>query len=120
VCAVPIALPIETSKFTGIFCAVAPAVRLANRETGQPRIDRDTGLTVYQVGVCLMAGTQAEVINVSVAGEPKGVVQGVPVQVRDLAAVPWENEGRHGIAFRASAITPLTASTPPTAKGGGQ
>ncbi|MBC3843589.1 hypothetical protein GXW82_35440 [Streptacidiphilus sp. 4-A2] len=114
------ALPIETSKFTGIFCAVAPAVRLANRETGQPRIDRDTGLTMYQVGVCLMAGSQAEVINVTVAGEPKGVVQGVPVQVRDLAAVPWENEGRHGIAFRASAITPLTPPAAPPAKGGAQ
>ncbi len=116
----PIALPIETSKFTGIFCAVAPAVRLANRETGQPRIDRDTGLTTYQVGVCLMAGSQAEVINVTVAGEPKGVVQGLPVQVRDLAAVPWENEGRHGIAFRASAITPLTPPATPPTKGGAQ
>lgn len=115
-----IALPIDTSKFTGMFCAVPPAVRLANRETGQPRIDRDTGLTLYQVGVCLMAGTQAEVINVSVAGEPKGVVQGVPVQVQGLAAVPWENEGRHGIAFRATVITSLSAQVPPPPKGGAQ
>lgn len=114
----PIALPIDTSKFTGIFCAVPPALRLANRETGQPRIDRDTGLPLYQVGVCLMAGTQAEVINVSVAGEPNGLAQGVPVLLRDLAAVPWENEGRHGIAFRASTIT--SAQVPPPSKGGAQ
>jgi len=115
----PIALPIETSKLTGMICAVDPVPRVANRETGQVRVDRETGLTLYQVGVCLMAGTQAEVINISVPGEPKGVTSGVPVQLRDLVAVPWEQEGRHGIAFRASAIVPLTApaSAP---KGGGQ
>ena len=116
-----IALPIETAKFTGVFCAVAPTPRLANRETGQLRVDRETGITLYQVGVCLMAGTQAEVITVSVVGEPKNVVQGMPVQLKDLAAVPWENEGRHGIAFRASAIVPLAAPAPaPASKGGGQ
>ena len=110
-------LPIDTAKFTGIICAVAPAPRLANRETGQLRVDRDTGQTVYQVGLCLMAGSSADVVNVSVAGEPNGVQLGMPVQVRDLVATPWENDGRHGIAFRAAEIRPLTA---PAGKGAGQ
>ena len=104
-----VALPIDTAKFTGIICAVPPAPRLANRETGQVRIDRETGKTVYAVGLCLMAGTSADVVTVSVPGEPTGVAVGVPVQVRDLIATPWENEGRHGVAFRAAEIKPLAA-----------
>ncbi|KNE83498.1 MULTISPECIES: SCO3933 family regulatory protein [Streptomyces] len=107
-----VALPIDTAKFSGIICAVPPAPRVANRETGQLKVDRETGRTIFQVGLCLMAGTTAEVVNVNVVGEPTGVQNGVPVQVRDLVATPWENEGRHGIAFRAAEIKPLSA--PPT------
>jgi hypothetical protein len=110
-----VALPIDTAKFTGIICAVAPTPRVANRETGQLRVDKETGKTVYQVGLCLMAGTSADVVTVNVPGEPTGVQNGMPVQVRDLIATPWENEGRHGIAFRATEIKPLAA--PPTSSG---
>lgn len=110
-------LPIDTAKFTGIICAVPPTPRVANRETGQLRVDRDTGKTVYQVGLCLMAGSSADVVNVSVAGEPAGVQLGMPVAVRDLVATPWENDGRHGVAFRAAEIRPLSA---PAGKGAGQ
>ncbi|MFF0445050.1 hypothetical protein ACFYT4_01295 [Streptomyces sp. NPDC004609] len=110
-------LPIDTARFTGIICTVAPSPRVANRETGQLKIDRETGKTVFQVGLCLMSGTTAEVVNVNVPGEPSGVQLGMPVQVRNLVAVPWENDGRHGIAFRAEEIKPLSA---PAAKGAGQ
>ena len=110
-------LPIDIAKFTGIICAVPPAPRVANRETGQLRVDRETGKTVYQVGLCLMAGSSADVVNVSVAGEPAGVQHGMPVAVRDLVATPWENDGRHGVAFRAAEIRPLNA---PAGKGAGQ
>ncbi|MGV9313425.1 SCO3933 family regulatory protein [Streptomyces sp. NPDC003691] len=112
------ALPIDTAKFTGIICAVPPSPRVANRETGQLKIDRTTGKTMYQVGLCLMSGASADVVNVSVPGEPAGVQLGMPVHVRDLVAMPWENDGRHGIAFRAEEIRPLSA--PAAAKGGGQ
>lgn len=104
-----VALPIDTAKFTGIICAVPPTPRVANRETGQLRVDRETGKTVYQVGLCLMGATSADVVTVSVPGEPTGVQVGVPVRVRDLVATPWENEGRHGVAFRAAEIKPLSA-----------
>jgi len=116
-------LPIDTAKYTAIICAVPPAPRVANRETGQLRVDRETGRTMYQVGLCLMAGSSADVVNVSVPGEPSGVQLGMPVQVRDLVATPWENEGRHDIAFRASEIRPLSApstSAPAAGKGAGQ
>lgn len=111
-------LPIDTAKFTGIICAVPPTPRLVSRESGQVRVDRDTGKTLYQVGLCLMAGTSADVVNVSVPGEPSGVQNGTPVSVRDLVAIPWENEGRHGIAYRATEIRPLHAAS--AAKGAGQ
>ncbi|MYT72454.1 MULTISPECIES: hypothetical protein [unclassified Streptomyces] len=111
-------LPIDTAKFTGIICAVPPTPRLVSRESGQVRVDRDTGKTLYQVGLCLMAGTSADVVNVSVPGEPSGVQNGTPVAVRDLVAIPWENEGRHGIAYRAAEIRPLQATS--AAKGAGQ
>jgi hypothetical protein len=112
-------LPIDTAKYTAIICAVPPAPRIANRETGQLRVDRETGQTMFQVGLCLMAGSSADVVNVSVPGEPSGVKLGMPVQVRDLMATPWENDGRHGIAFRASEIRPLSAPTSSTAAGKG-
>ncbi|MET9858552.1 hypothetical protein ABZY93_04370 [Streptomyces smyrnaeus] len=112
-----VALPIDTAKFTGIICAVAPTPRIANRETGQVRVDRDTGQTVYQVGLCLMSGRSADVVTVNVPGESSGVQNGVPVQVRDLVATPWENEGRHGVSFRASEIRPLTAPAASSASG---
>ena len=110
-----VALPIDTTKYTGIICAVPPVPRLVNRETGQVRVDRETGKTVYAVGLCLMAGTSADVVTVSVLGEPTGVQVGAPVQVRDLVATPWENDGRHGVAFRAAEIKPLSAA--PAGKG---
>ncbi|WP_406374506.1 hypothetical protein OG788_30270 [Streptomyces sp. NBC_00647] len=112
-------LPIDTAKFTGIICAVPPAPRIANRETGQLRVDRDTGKTVYQVGLCLMSGASADVVTVNVPGEPSGVQLGMPVAVRDLVATPWENDGRHGVAFRAAEIRPLNAPAP-SGKGAAQ
>ena len=38
-----------------------------------------------------------------VAGDPN-VTVGQPVQVEGLVALPWSQEGRSGIAFRADAI----------------
>ena len=44
-----------------------------------------------------------DVIAVTVAGDPN-VTVGQPVQVEGLVALPWSQEGRSGIAFRADAI----------------
>jgi hypothetical protein len=59
-------------------------------------------------------------VTVSVPGEPVGVQNGIPVQVRDLVATPWENEGRHGVAYRASEIKPLSVPASSSGKGAGQ
>ena len=51
-----------------------------------------------------------DVISVTVAGEPQ-VFAGRAVTVTGLVALPWSQDGRSGIAYRADAIT-QTADTP--------
>ena len=46
------------------------------------------------------------VINVTVAGEKPTVPSGTVVVVEDLEVIPWNTNGRHGNAFRASSIRP--------------
>ncbi|MEV0368274.1 hypothetical protein AB0I10_00305 [Streptomyces sp. NPDC050636] len=78
-----------------------------NPDTGEVRKDRD-GNTVYVVGVSVRQRERrrADVIEVSVPGEPRGVSEGIPVLVADLVATAWSIGDRSGISFRASGITP--------------
>ncbi|EPQ80825.1 hypothetical protein MMEU_1350 [Mycobacterium marinum str. Europe] len=57
-----------------------------------------------------------EVISVTVAGEPQ-VSAGRAVTVRGLVAVPWSQDGRSGIAYRAEAITQTADGSPAKAPG---
>jgi hypothetical protein len=36
------------------------------------------------------------------------VNQGQPVRFEDLEAIPWANNGRNGVAYRAASIQPAT------------
>jgi hypothetical protein len=58
----------------------------------------------------------AEVIAVTVAGDPT-ITVGQPAHVEGLVALPWSQEGRSGVAFRADAIrasgAPLAAVIAP-------
>jgi hypothetical protein len=92
-------LPIGTAKFTGDHLR-GPTLASARQSRDRTTQDRPRdGRTVFQVGLFLMSGATAEVVNVDVPGEPSDVQLGMPVQVRNLVAVPWENDGRLGIAF---------------------
>jgi hypothetical protein len=51
-----------------------------------------------------------------VIGEPTGLVPGQAVGFSDLVATEWEIDGRHGIAFKASAIFPANVSGRSSAK----
>jgi hypothetical protein len=75
-------------------------------DTGQPRIDRETGLPLWQVQVMALDASGADIIAVTVPGDVD-VKVGQPVQLAGLIAVPWNQEGRSGIAFRAESITAL-------------
>lgn len=100
-------IPVDVGRLTGLVCVSAPEVKV-NPTTGEIRMDRVTGAAVYLVGVAVkLAGTRkASVIDVQVAGEPVGIVEGAAVRLFDLEAVPWEIEGRSGVSFRASAVAP--------------
>ena len=98
--------------FTGWLCVMAPEPRLVDIETGEVRKDRRTGATVYSVGVCGLRGRDSSVIQVSLVGEPEAVTVGAPVRLEGLEGMPWEREGRSGIAWRARSVHPLTAPAP--------
>lgn len=83
-------------------CATPPKQRV-NADTGEIKTDRD-GKAQWQVGVCVMQDDRADVIQVVVPGEPKGLARGHLVQLADLVALPWEVDGRHGLSYRSSEI----------------
>jgi hypothetical protein len=84
-------------------CTRLPEQRV-NFDTGQPRIDKATGQPLWQVQVMALDESGGDVIAVTVAGEPN-VSPGRPVTITGLVALPWSQDGRSGIAYRADAIT---------------
>jgi len=94
-------LRIDTTGVSFV-CTRAAEQRLAF-DSGQPKVDRETGLPLWQVQLMALDASGGDVIAVTVAGDPN-VTVGQPAQVDGLVALPWSQEGRSGIAFRADAI----------------
>ncbi|BCK70033.1 hypothetical protein Srufu_039860 [Streptomyces libani subsp. rufus] len=113
-------IPVDTSRLGVLRCAVGPEPKIADFETKQVKKDRD-GNTIYTVGVTVRQdGRRVSVIEIAVPGEPKGIVEGTEVRVTGMEAFAWAMGDRHGISFRASAITSVPASPAASAgKGGG-
>ncbi|MGP8297553.1 SCO3933 family regulatory protein [Streptomyces inhibens] len=116
-------IPVDTSRLGVLRCAVGPEPKIADFEAKQVKKDRD-GNTIYTVGVTVRQdGWRVSVIEIAVPGEPKSVVEGTEVRVTGMEAFAWAMGDRHGISFRASAITPVPAAPAATAgsagKGGG-
>lgn len=101
-------IPVDLRVFEGFLISMLPEPRVANMATGEVRKDRASGETVYQVGVVAMRGRDTSVLAVSVVGEPKGLTVGMAVRIVDLEGAPWDRDGRSGVAWRASAVVPLT------------
>lgn len=93
-----------TIDVTGVqfFCTRAPQAR-TERETGAPRMDRETGLPLWQVQLAALDATGGEVLAVTVAGD-LDVAVGAPVTVQGLYAIPWSQGDRSGVAYRAASI----------------
>ncbi|GAA0931079.1 SCO3933 family regulatory protein [Streptomyces rhizosphaericus] len=114
-------IPVDTSRLGVLRCAVGPEPKIADFESKEVKKDRD-GNTIYTVAVTVRQdGRRVSVIEIAVPGEPKGVVEGSEVRVTGLEAFAWSMGDRHGVSFRASAITPVPASSATTSagKGGG-
>ncbi len=96
-------------------CATEPKPQIRNRETGELATDRETGATLYDVGLTKIQDGQAEVITVSVpeSGVPAGLTLGQFVAVTKLSGFHWEGHGPKGhrcnIMLRSQALTVVAA-----------
>ncbi|WP_414168967.1 hypothetical protein ACMATS_23635 [Streptoverticillium reticulum] len=109
-------IPVDVSRLGVMRCAVAPEPKMTGFETKEVKKDRD-GNTIYTVGVLVRQdGRRVSVIEIAVPSEPKGVAEGVEVRVTGLEAFAWAMGDRHGLSFRANAITPVA---PAAGKAGG-
>ncbi|MGW6907968.1 SCO3933 family regulatory protein [Streptomyces sp. NPDC054940] len=108
-------IPVDTSAAT-VMVAKTPQPKIRDRRTGEIATDADTGATLMTVDVMFAANDEVEILSITVAepGITGELVMGTPVALTGLVGRPWENEfngqKRHGIAFRAAAVTALTVS----------
>lgn len=109
-------IPVDTSAAT-VMVAQPPQPKVRDRRTGEIATDTETGATMMTVDVMFAANGEVEILSVSVPepGISGELVMGTPVAITGLVARPWENEfngqRRHGISFRAVAVTSLAAGT---------
>ncbi|WP_329128169.1 hypothetical protein OG727_18220 [Streptomyces caniferus] len=95
-----------------VFVATAPTPKLVNKQTGEIAVDRETGAKMMTVGLLISDEGEGNLYQVAIpeTGVPENLNPGTPVSVVGLKARDWENEfngqKRHGISFRAVAVTP--------------
>jgi len=94
-------LPINVQSLSFIAVGVPEAV--VDFDSKQPRTDTD-GRPIFAVGVVALGNEGADILTVKVGGQPKGITQGVPVNVTELVATTWQMGDRHGVSFRAGSI----------------
>ena len=70
------------------------------------KVDRETGRPQWVVELLAQDSERGEVIRVTVTGDQPKVNQGQTVRFEELEAIPWANNGRNGVAYRAAAIHP--------------
>ena len=107
-------IPVDTAGAT-LMVAQPPQPKYANQKTQERAADRQTGEFLVTLDVLFVMNGNAEVVKVTVgesaiSGE---LAMGTPVALTGLVARPWENEfngqKRHGISFRAVAVTAVDA-----------
>ncbi|WP_406264400.1 hypothetical protein OH779_14535 [Actinacidiphila glaucinigra] len=107
-------IPVDTSA-ASVMVAQPPQPKVRDRRTGEIATDAETGATMMTVDVMFAANGEVEILSVTVPqpGISGELVMGTPVAITGLIARPWENEfngqRRHGISFRAVAVTSLAA-----------
>ena len=76
---------------------------------GVIKTDRETKVDLYTVQLLRQGPEGGEVVTVTVPGEPAGCTVGTQVHPADLEAIFWQQNGKAGIAYRASSITVVAA-----------
>jgi hypothetical protein len=97
-------LVLDTSKVA--FTVTKAAEPKTEFGSGQQKMNRANKLPEWVVEVLAMDAERGEVIRVTVTGDQPKVTQNQPVRFEDLEAIPWANNGRNGVAYRAAAIHP--------------
>lgn len=109
-------IPVDTSGAV-VMVAKTPQVKVRDRRTGEVATDMETGAKLMTVDVMFAANEEVEILSVTVPepGITGELTMGTPVALTGLIARPWENDfngqKRHGIAFRAVAVTSLADAT---------
>jgi hypothetical protein len=98
---------VDTSRVT--FQVSVPAVEKADQD-GRQKADRRTGEPLWTVEVVAFEEKGAEVLKVTVAGSQPKLAPGTLVSLVELEAIPWVQDKRNGVAFRAKSIQPVTAA----------
>jgi hypothetical protein len=99
-----------------VFVATPPVSKLVSKQTGEVAVDRETGAPLMTVGLLVSDEGQGDLYQVTVpnTGIDAALTPGTMVAVTGLRARDWENEfngqKRHGISFRAVAVTSLMAA----------
>ena len=101
-------LVLDTTKVT--FTVTKAAEPRTEYGSGRQKMNRATKLPEWIVEVLAMDSERGEVIRVTVTGDQPKVSQGQTVRFEELEAIPWANNGRNGVAYRAASIHPAAQS----------
>ncbi|MFF3323479.1 hypothetical protein [Streptomyces sp. NPDC002889] len=103
-------IPVHTTA-ASMMVAQPPQPKIKDRRTGEVATDAETGGPLMTVNVMFAANDSVELLPVTVpeTGISGDLAMGTPVALTGLIARPWERDARHGIAFRAVAVTSLAA-----------
>ncbi|MFJ9179750.1 hypothetical protein [Streptomyces sp. NPDC102360] len=107
-------IPVDTSAAV-VMVAKPPQPKVKDRRTGEIATDIESGASLMTVEVMFSANDEVEILSVAVPepGISGELTMGTPVALTGLIARPWENDfgngKRHGISFRAVAVTSLAA-----------
>ncbi|MEU2869149.1 hypothetical protein ABZ769_08075 [Streptomyces olivoreticuli] len=105
-------IPVDTTAAT-LMVAQPPQIKMKDKKNGVMALDVESGEKMMVVDVLFVSDGSAEVVTVAVPepGLSGELAMGTPVALTGLVARPWENEfngqKRHGISFRAVAVTAL-------------
>ena len=100
-------LYIDTSKAASGFMVSRGFEPKVDITTGRIKTDRATGQELQTIQLTAFDERGGEVITVTVAGAVREIPVMTPVSVVELEAIPWNNNGRSGVAFRAASVTPI-------------
>ena len=102
-------LYIDTSKAASGFMVSRTFEPKVDITTGRIKTDRTTGQELYTIQLMALDERGGEVITVTVAGAVREIPVMTPVSVVELEAIPWNNNGRSGVAYRAASVTQVNA-----------